>query len=340
MSYQVTVLPSGHQFQVNEYQSVLDAALEAGIIIPYSCKGGNCCSCKGKIVEGKTTDVPLENLLETTEIQAGYTLLCQAKPLSDLKIEVNEVRLAGDVRIRKLPVRVMGLDRLSDDVMKVTLQLPANEDFHYYPGQYIEFILKGNVRRAYSIANISNEQKQLELHIRHLPSGMFTDHVFGAGQTAMKVREILRIEGPLGTFYLRQDSDKPIIMLATGTGFAPIKALVETSINASLQRPIHIYWGGRYQKDLYMQSLIEQWVQTYPHIKFTPVLSREKPAENWHGKTGYVQDAVLSDIPNLTGYEVYACGSPAMIESARHAFLKSGLNADDFYADAFIIQKT
>lgn len=338
MTYQVTIRPTGQQFVVKDHQTILDAALEAGIVIPYSCRGGTCCSCKGKLLQGELQEMDLSHVLEATELEAGYTLCCQAKPSTDIEIEVQVLRMAGDIQARKMPVRVMGLDRLSSDVMRVTLQMPANEPFNFYPGQYLEFILKGNARRSYSIANIPNEQNLIELHIRHLPGGLFTDHVFGAGETAMKVREILRIEGPMGTFFLREDHDHPLIFVATGTGFAPLKGILEHMFAKGITRPVHFYWGGRQLADLYAHEQLSQWAATYDFLNYTPVLSRA--GEEWEGQRGYVQEAILRDFSDLQDYEVYACGSPVMIDSLRHELLtKAQLPSEQFFADAFMLAK-
>jgi len=212
------------------------------------------------------------------------------------------------------------------------LQLPANERLQYMAGQYLEFILKDGKRRAYSIATAPHAETPLELHIRHLPGGQFTDHVFGA----MKVRDMLRFEGPLGTFFLREDSDKPIVLLASGTGFAPIKAIVEQAIHKQLTRPIALYWGARRRADLYLEQLAEEWTGKLPNFRFVPVLSEPLEQDNWTGRTGFVHHAVIADLPDLSPYQVYACGAPVMVESAQRDFTAHhGLPADEFYADSF-----
>jgi CDP-4-dehydro-6-deoxyglucose reductase len=337
MSFKVTVQPSSHQFTVQEGQTVLDAALAAGIVLPYSCRNGACSTCKGKVVQG-TYDAGTSpaQILSAQEISEGYTLFCQARPTSDLLIEAREIRMASDIQIRKMPSRVMGMEKVSDDVMIVKLQLPAADPFRYYAGQYLEFILKDGRRRSYSMANPPSSDNLVELHIRHVPGGVFTDHVFGAGATQMKVREILRAEGPLGSFFLREDSDKPIVFLASGTGFAPIKAIIEYMIAQGIKRKAVLYWGGRRPKDLYMDQLARQWVQSLPDFRYIPVVSDALAEDGWTGRTGFVHQAVQHDIPDLSGCQVYACGAPVMVEGARKDFTsRNGLPKDEFFADAF-----
>ena len=308
MSYQVTLQPSQHQFSVEPDQSVLDAALAAGILLPYSCRSGACSTCKARVVSGTCDAGPtVAQVLAPREIADGYTLLCQARATSDLVVESREVRLASDIQVRKLPA-----------------------------GQYVEVILKNGKRRSYSMANAPHLAGKLELHVRHLPGGLFTDHVFGAGETAMKEREILRLEGPHGTFFLREDSKKPIILLASGTGFAPIKAIVEHIQHLQIARPVTLYWGGRRPVDLYMDGLAHEWAATMPDFSYVPVVSDALPEDAWSGRTGFVHQAVMQDFPDLSAHQVYACGVPIMVESARRDFVtKSGLPEDSFFADSF-----
>ncbi|RTZ41046.1 CDP-6-deoxy-delta-3,4-glucoseen reductase [Candidimonas sp. SYP-B2681] len=337
MSFKVTVHPSNHEFPVENGQSVLDAALAAGIVLPYSCRNGACSTCKGKVVSGSyEAGASPAQILSPEELAQGYTLFCQARPTSDLLIEAHEIRMASDIQIRKMPSRVMELEQYGSDVMVIKLQLPATDPFRYYAGQYLEFILKDGRRRSYSMANPPVENNLIELHVRHMPGGIFTDHVFGTGATKMKVREILRVEGPFGSFFLREDNDKPIVFLASGTGFAPIKAIVERMIAHDNQRKAVLYWGGRRPADLYMHDKALEWANTLPNFSYVPVVSDALPEDNWTGRTGFVHQAVLQDIPDLSGYQVYACGAPIMVDSARKDFTRlSGLPEDDFFADAF-----
>jgi CDP-4-dehydro-6-deoxyglucose reductase len=337
MSFKVTVYPSKQEFQVEEGQTVLDAAMAADIILPYSCRNGACSTCKGKVLAGTyEAGAAPGNILSPEDLEQGYTLFCQARPTSDLDIEAHEIRMASDIQIRKMPARVMGLDKAADDVMVVKLQLPAADPFRYYAGQYLEFIMRDGRRRSYSMACPPTQDNLVELHIRHMPGGAFTDHVFGAGDTQMKLREIQRVEGPFGSFFLREDSDKPIVFLASGTGFAPIKAIIERMIASGSTRKSVLYWGGRRPADLYMSAMAEQWAETLPWFSFVPVISDALPEDGWTGRGGFVHQAVLQDFADMSGVQVYACGAPVMVESARRDFAgQAGLPEDEFYADAF-----
>lgn len=336
-TYTITIESTAHQFTASEDQSVLDAALAAGIVLPYSCRAGACSSCKGKIVSGEFEAGPAPaQVLQAEEIEQGYTLLCQAHAKSDLVIQSREVRLASDIQIRKLPARVTSIRFAAPDVAVLTLQLPSSETFRFYAGQYVELILKDGHRRSYSMANSPNQAAALELHVRHMPGGLFTDHVFGAGTTQMKEREIVRLEGPFGSFFLRDDSQKPIVFLASGTGFAPIKAIIEQMIEQGNQRQAVLYWGGRREQDLYMNDLANSWQQQLPNFSYIPVVSDALPEDNWAGRQGLVHEAVMADLSDLSGHEVYACGAPVMVEAARRDFTaKRGLPEDAFFADAF-----
>lgn len=337
MTFQVTIQPSQHQFTVTAEQTVLDAALAAGILLPYSCRSGACSTCKAKVVSGSIQPVPsAEVVLTPEEREAGYTLLCQARATSDLVVESREIRLASDIQVRKLPSRVTSMTRPAADVAVLQLQLPATETFKFYAGQYVELILKDGKRRSYSMANPPHSATALELHIRHLPGGLFTDHVFGVGATQMKEREILRIEGPLGSFFLREDSDLPIVMLASGTGFAPIKSIIEHMVHQGIKRPVTLYWGGRRPADLYMHALAQSWAATIPNFTYVPVVSDALAEDAWTGRTGFVHKAVMEDFPDLAGHQVYACGAPIVVDSARREFVAHCKLPDDaFFADSF-----
>lgn len=337
MSFKVTVQSSHHEFMVQSGASVLDAAMDAGIVLPYSCRNGACSTCKGKVVSGSYDAGPNPaQILSPEELAAGYTLFCQAKPTSDLVIEAREVRMASDIQIRKMPARVMGLEKLADDVAVIQLQMPPAEPFRYYAGQYIEFILKDGRRRSYSMANSQSDNNLVELHIRHMPGGAFTDHVFGVGPTQMKLREIVRVEGPFGSFFLRDDSDKPVVFLASGTGFAPVKAIIERMMAQGGSRKAVLYWGGRRPRDLYMHEAVQEWVARWPALAYVPVVSEALPEDGWSGRTGFVHVAVLEDFPDLSAHQVYACGAPIMVESARKDFVRlGGLPEEEFFADAF-----
>jgi CDP-4-dehydro-6-deoxyglucose reductase len=333
MTFQVTVQPSGRQFTCDADETVLTAAIRAGVGLPYGCKNGACGTCRGKILSGEVTHSAHQiKALPPADAGRGFSLFCCAKPHTDVVIEAREVLGVGEFPIRKLPTRVAKLERVADDVIVMSLQLPAAERLQYRAGQYIEFLLKDGKRRSYSMANAPHLDEHITLHIRHLPGGLFTDHVFNT----MKEREILRFEGPLGTFFLREDSDKPMVLLASGTGFAPIKAIVEQAIHIKSERPMTLYWGGRRPKDLYMHALCEEWARTLPNFRYVPVISDAQTGDNWQGRSGFVHQAVMEDLRDLSNYQVYACGAPIMVDAAKADFTaQCKLPAEEFYADAF-----
>ena len=337
MSYQVTLKTSGKQFTVNQDETLLEAALRQGINLPYGCKNGACGSCKGKVIEGQITHGQhSESALNKADELTGSALFCCAHPQSDLIIEAREVQGAGDIAIRKVPCRVNSISNPSKDVAILKLQLPAAERFQFLAGQYLEFLLKDGQRRAYSIANAPDQEGPLELHIRHLPGGLFTDFVFGAISPALKEKDILRFEGPLGSFFLREDSKKPIIFVAAGTGFAPIKSIIEQMQAKKIKRPIELYWGGRRPSDLYLHDLCIAWEKEIPHFKYIPVISDGLAEDNWRGRTGFVHQAAMADHPNMKDFQVYACGAPVMVNAAREDFSsKCHLPEEEFFADSF-----
>lgn len=336
MTFTVTVQPSGHTFTVERDEAVLAAAIRQSVGLPYGCKDGACGSCKSRLKDGRVIHGAHQlKALSPAEEEAGYILTCCATPQTDLVIESREVVGAGQFPIKKMPCRVSSIDKPAPDVAVLKLQLPANDRLQYHAGQYVEFILRDGARRSYSMANAPHTQEAqpgIELHIRHMPGGRFTDHVFGA----MKEKEILRMEGPFGSFFLREDSDKPIVLLASGTGFAPIKAILEHMEFKALARPTVLYWGCRSRADLYLDDWAQAAAARLPWLRYVPVLSEPKAEDGWSGRTGFVHQAVMADLPDLSGHQVYACGAPVMVESARRDFVAHcGLPDEEFYADAF-----
>jgi CDP-4-dehydro-6-deoxyglucose reductase len=333
MSFQVTVQPSGHQFQCEPDETILGAAIRAGVGLPYGCKNGACSSCKGKLLTGAVTHgAHQDKALSASDEAHGFSLFCVARPHSDVVIEAREVAGAGDFPIRKMPARIAKLDKVADDVIVMSLQLPASDRLQYLAGQYIEFMLRDGQRRSYSLANAPFKDELITLHIRHMPGGLFTDTVF----TTVKERDILRFEGPMGTFFLREDSDKPMILLASGTGFAPLKALIEQAVHNKTERKMTLYWGGRRPRDLYMDALCREWAASLPNFSYVPVISDAGDDDHWQGRTGFVHRAVVEDHPDLSGHQVYACGAPIMVESAQRDFVaQCNLPETEFFADAF-----
>lgn len=334
MSYRVTIQPSGHQFTVNPDETILAAALREGVSLAYGCRNGVCGACKGSVVSGAVDyGTHKESALTPEEKAVGKALFCRAKPLSDLTLEAKEVGAVKDIAIKTLPCRIEKLEKRADDVMVVKIKLPATERLQFLAGQYIDFLLKDGKSRSYSLANPPHDDALLELHIRHIPGGLFSDQIFGS----LKERDILRMKGPLGSFFIREDSDKPMIFVAGGTGFAPIKGMLEHAFAAHMDRQMVLYWGVRALKDLYMAERPLQWQREYPNFTFIPVLSHPESTDQWQGRTGFVHEAVLADFADLSGYQVYACGAPVMVDSAHGAFTaQRGLSGDAFFADSFV----
>ncbi len=336
MTCQVKVLPSGHTFTVEDHETILEAGLRQGLGLPYGCRDGACGACRGKVVEGDVDHGSYQSgaLSEQDKVQ-GYALFCCARPKGDIAIEVREVTGMGDIPVKTLPCRVEKIDKIHD-VAILKLKLPVSERLQFRAGQYIDILMKDGKKRSFSIANAPHEEGFIELHIRHQPGGSFSEYVF----TTMKEREIMRFKGPQGTFFLREDSDKPIIFVASGTGFAPIKGIVEHARQIGLNREMVLYWGARTKADLYMAGHASEWQAGMPNFTFIPVLSDALPEDAWQGRTGYVHEAVLADFDSLAGYQVYACGAPVMVEAAHRSFIaERGLPEDEFYSDAFFLSK-
>ncbi len=336
MSFNVSVLPSGRGFSANADEPILAAAIRQGIGLPYGCKDGACGSCKCKKLEGTVVHgIHQLKALSAEEEASGFILTCCGVAHSDVVIESRQVTDESAFPIRKLPSRVSSMLRASHDVMVIRLQLPASDMLKYHAGQYVEFLLRDGDRRSYSMANAPHTQAEtpgVELHLRYMAGGKFTEHVFGA----MKEKEILRIEGPYGSFFLREDSDKPMVLLASGTGFAPIKALIEHMQYKNITRPATLYWGGRRPEDLYMNDWVLARVAEMPNLRYVPVVSDALAEDGWNGRTGFVHKAVLEDFPDLSPFQVYACGNPLMVESARADYSAlAGLPDEEFFADAF-----
>ena len=336
MTFTITVQPSGRTFQAEAGETLLGAAIRQGIGLPYGCRDGACGSCKSRLIEGRVVHgTHQQKALSTDEEARGLVLTCCGVAQCDIVLEARMVPGAGEFPVRKMPCRVISIARPAPDVALLTLQLPANDTLRYHAGQYIEFILRDGARRSYSMANAPHTQADrpaVELHVRHMPGGKFTDQVFGA----LKEKDILRIEGPFGSFFLRENSDKPLVLLASGTGFAPIKAIVEHMEFKGITRPTTLYWGCRSRADLYLHEWAEQAASRLPNLRYVPVLSEAMSEDRWSGRSGLVHHAVMQDLPDLSGHQVYACGVPVMVDSAQRDFVNlCGLPADEFYADAF-----
>ncbi len=329
MRHRVEIQPSEHQFYVESEETVLDAALRQGINLRYGCRNGACGACKGKILQGSVSYDEEPVALEDEDIKQNLALFCEAKPDSELVIEVEEVDLGNAVEIKTLPCRVQEMNRLADDVMQLLIKLPASERLQFLAGQYIDILLEDGRHRSFSIANAPHNDDYLELHIRLVEGGLFTPKIFNT----MQPKELLRIEGPHGSFFYHEETRDKILLLAGGTGFAPLKGIIEHLISENVTCPVYLYWGVRTEADLYMRELAQQWATEHDTIHFIPVLSDAD--NNWSGRTGYVHEAVLNDFNDLSAFDIYACGPPAMIKAAEESFQQKGMSKGQFYYDSF-----
>ena len=328
MSFKVQIQPSGHEFQVEPDESLLEAALRQGINLPYGCRNGFCGDCRSALLEGQVhyPDGVPEAIQGQTEESC---LTCQARAQGDLTIGVHEIEQAAEIQTRILPSKVDRIERLNDDVIRLYLKLPEGERLQFLAGQYLNFILPDGTKRAFSIANAPHDDEFIELHIRHVAGGTFTDMLFNG----MQEKTILRIEAPLGSYFLREDSQRPVILMGGGTGFAPIKGILEHALQIGLTRPIHLYWGVRSREDLYLPDLPQAWASEHANIRYTPVLS--EPDDDWQGETGWVHERVVADYPDLSGHDVYMSGPPPMINAGKEAFLAHGLPGENLFSDSF-----
>ena len=331
--FEVTIANSGKTFIVNEGENILSAALRQGVMLPYSCKNGTCGSCKGSLVSG-TVHYPFHppQALEENELEEGFALMCQAEPMEDLKIKVREIEAVRDIQVRMLPARVVEKEFLSENVVRLVLCLPKSQRLQFLAGQYVDVLLSGGKRRAFSIASCPSLENEIELHVRHVEGGGFTGFVFDE----LEVRDIMRFEGPLGTFFVRNDApERPMVMMGGGTGFAPLKSMIENLLEHGDRRDIHLYWGARNAAELYLDDLPSSWARDHGHIHYHRAVSEPGSAAGLAAYEGLVHEAVLANHPDLSGFDVYMSGPPAMIEAAKSAFLSRGLPENRLYYDSF-----
>ncbi len=330
--FHMLVRPDNRIIGVREGETILDAGLRAAVAFPYDCCSGGCGTCKAKLAYGKVDFGAYQRTaLSDAERAAGKLLLCSATPLSDIEIEYEPEKLPGQIPVRTWSAAVESLTPLAHDVMRVILRLEGGERIHFYAGQYLNILLEGGEKRSFSFATAPQQSDRIELQIRLIPGGRYTTHVF----EKMKAGDAVRFEGPLGSFFLREDSEKPILFVAGSTGFAPVKSMLEYAFARGLKRKMVLYWGVRTLRDLYAPDLARQWEREHENFKFVPVLSEPAPEDEWRGRTGLVHEAILADFPDLSGYQVYACGSVGMVEAAYPAFQTHGLSQDDCFSDAF-----
>jgi CDP-4-dehydro-6-deoxyglucose reductase, E3 len=331
MTYRITLTPSHQSFPANADETVLAAGQRAGIALPYGCRNGLCGMCKAKLLAGHIDYCGEPAGLTAAERAAGWILCCQAQPREDLSLSIDLSSATAPISPRRMPARVESIARLNHDVLQLILKVPDSIRFAFLAGQYIDFILADGRHRSFSVANAPQQDSRIELHIRHIDGGRFTGELFDH----LQQNDILRIEGPLGNFYLHDTSARPVILMAGGTGFAPVKSMIEDMIARGIPRQIYFYWGARAREDLYQHELALGWAKRFANIRYVPVLSHPKPDDPWQGRTGYVHVAVAHDFPDLSGYEVYGSGPPAMVYAGQDVFLKQGLPREQYFSDAF-----
>ncbi|KIF50406.1 FAD-binding oxidoreductase [Vibrio owensii] len=319
MEYKIEIQPAGLNYKSKD--NLLEDALQQSVTLEHSCKTGDCGVCSAELIQGKVEDENGEIISE------GHFLTCQSRAKSDVVLRANYYPELANIKTQTLPCKVSSIEFPTSDIIVLKLRFPPTSDFDYLPGQYVDLNYKG-IKRSYSIANAKTQTKEIELHIRRVENGEMSDLLFASN---LKLNQLMRIEGPKGTFFVR-GGDRPIIMIATGTGIAPVKAAVEQLMEAKDSRSIHIYWGMRYKNEFYDIGF-EHLTKQYKNIVFTPVLSREELIPS--GRVGYVQDIVTQDFESLSSVDIYACGSLKMIEQAKVVFEKKGLPESGFFSDAF-----
>lgn len=331
MSFKVIIEPDGHTFSVEPGETILEAAMHNGIHLAYGCRNAVCGSCKGALIEGDIDYGDYEPVgLTEEETNQGMALFCRAQPLSDVRIRANVINTPENIPIKYIPVRVAKKEQLSPDVIRLLLKPPGATRLQFLAGQYIDILLEDGERRSFSIANSPHDDELIELHIRYVEDGEFSSYLF----SGLKEKDILRIAGPFGQFYLRDPVTTPIIFMAGGTGFAPVKGIIEYAWREGVEQPMYLYWGVRARQDLYMDELAQQWSQR-DNFHYIPVLSEPLAEDQWQGRTGMVHEAIAQDFANLADYAVYTAGPPLMVKAGWEVFSRLGLPQDRYYSDAF-----
>jgi NAD(P)H-flavin reductase/ferredoxin len=326
MTHEISVEDSDINFTCHEDETILAAAERAGYAMPYSCRKGVCASCEGWLSQGDVR----QRSKEVTG-PAGRVLFCTAKAKSDLVIRPRRIQRYDPLARKKIQARVFQFSRPADDVAVLQLRFPASIRAKFKAGQYLRVRMPDGDERSFSMASAPQQSDGVQLHIRHVPGGAFSERVLAS----LRLDDTLEIEVPFGDFHIREDDQARYVFLATGTGFAPMKSMLDDLIRRRLNREVRFYWGGRSRSDLYLADTCEKWAKRYPWFTFVPVLSEPDPG--WKGRRGLVHSVVLDDLPNLSGWQVYACGNPMMIQAARGDFTtRGGLSDDRFYADAFV----
>jgi CDP-4-dehydro-6-deoxyglucose reductase/3-phenylpropionate/trans-cinnamate dioxygenase ferredoxin reductase subunit len=321
-------IEGGPAFDCAPTENLVSAAERAGWALPASCRAGVCGSCEGAVCAG---DFIVPGRQDDGDVRAGpaqAVKLCRAKPKSDLTIAPGEVKPVDPASRKPLVAKVLKIDKPADEVAVLTLRFPAGVRARFRAGQYLKVLLDDGHERCFSMANPPHSNDGVELHVRYREGGRFAEAVF----ERLKPGDPVQLRLPQGDFWLRE-TDKPIVFVAGGTGFAPVQSMVEDMLRRQVRRPARIYFGGRRPELLYRDALARQWTARRPDFVYVPVVSQ--PAQGWTGRTGRLPEAVLQDLPTLAGHEVYACGAPEMVSAAREAFVRHGLAPEDFYCDAF-----
>jgi NAD(P)H-flavin reductase/ferredoxin len=327
--------PGPAQARARPGETLLEAGLRAGLALPFDCRAGGCGLCACTVLQGRIDPGAYQKaVLSDPMRERGRALMCCAVPLEDVEVEVEGVATLAGAAAAAMPAlwsgRVARMELLGEDLMRLWIAVPGGPP-PFTAGQYLNVVLDDGAKRAFSFANPPHANDEIELHVRRIPGGRFTTHVF----EGMKAGDTLRFEGPLGRFTLRE-SHRPILFVAGATGFAPIKSIVEDAFWRGIRRPMTLYWGVRERKDLYLLDRVEQWQREHPNFSFVPVLSHSSPADSWPGRRGLVHEAMLADHPDLSGFEVYACGSTKMVEAAVPDFIAHGLGEQFCFSDAFV----
>lgn len=332
MSWKIQIKKSGHEFQVEEGESVLTAALRQNIGLPYGCRNGACGSCRATLLEGEVDyGEHWPSVLTVDESSQGDVILCQARPKTDLVIDADELEVVAGLRPRIMPCRVTRIEKLTENIIALNLRLPQDHQLKYLAGQYIDILLSGGKRRSYSLAHAPATSEELELHVGYVEGGLFTTHVFNE----MKERELLRFNGPLGSFFIRGEIEEPIILAAGGTGYAPIQAMIEQWIADDDSRPVYFYMGARSRQDLYMHEKCLAWEKEHGRFHYIPVLSEPAADDAWDGATGWIHDRILKDFSNLEGCQLYTAGPPVMVHALKKVLVEAGLRPHRMFYDSF-----
>ena len=325
-------LSNGVTFSAEPGTILLDAALAQGVVLEHSCRTGRCGSCKARVTKGATLPLRARVALSDDELRHGWTLTCTDAATTDVHLDIEDLGALVGIETRVTPARIESIERLAEDVVRVQLRLPPRSPLKFLAGQYVDVTSPAGVKRSYSIASAASDEK-IELQVRRVDGGQLSAYWFEQA----KVNDLLRFNGPRGTFFLRPVVELDVIFLATGTGIAPILSMLAQLASApESERPrsVTLYWGGRHRKDHYLDP-----AAALPGLRYVPVMSRGDV--DWGGACGHVQDVLAHDVahgraPALAGAVVYACGSEAMIHGARNLLCDAGLPARRFFSDAFV----